>query len=99
MCVYISNSIFFIIFFEESVNRLNPRGNGDNENFVNTRATIVTYLECRKNVAQGAGGHAVDGCQDFIASPGEEGAPSTLICGACGCNRSFHRKLVTVLSE
>ena len=98
MCVFLIQ-FFFVICLGESVNRLNPRGNGDNENFVNTQATVVTYLECQKNVAEGAGGHAVDGCQEFIGSGGEEGAPSTLICGACGCNRSFHRRVVTVLSE
>lgn len=77
--------------------RLNPRGNGDTENFVNTRATVITYMECQKNHAEARGGHAVDGCQEFMASGGEEDTTPTSTCAACGCTRSFHRRLVTAL--
>ncbi|XP_044488748.1 zinc-finger homeodomain protein 1-like [Mangifera indica] len=49
------------------------------------------YRECLKNHAVGMGGHAVDGCGEFIAA-GEEGTLDALKCAACNCHRNFHRK-------
>lgn len=49
------------------------------------------YKECLKNHAVGIGGHAVDGCGEFIAA-GEEGSLESLKCAACNCHRNFHRK-------
>ncbi|KAJ0984672.1 hypothetical protein J5N97_003028 [Dioscorea zingiberensis] len=49
------------------------------------------YRECLKNHAVGIGGHAVDGCGEFLAA-GEEGTLDGLRCAACGCHRNFHRK-------
>jgi ZF-HD class homeobox domain-containing protein len=49
------------------------------------------YRECLKNHAVGVGGHAVDGCGEFMAA-GEEGSIDALRCAACGCHRNFHRK-------
>ncbi|CAM0951760.1 unnamed protein product [Alopecurus aequalis] len=49
------------------------------------------YRECLKNHAVGIGGHAVDGCGEFIAA-GEEGSIDALRCAACGCHRNFHRR-------
>ncbi|TVU05497.1 hypothetical protein EJB05_48663, partial [Eragrostis curvula] len=49
------------------------------------------YRECLKNHAVGIGGHAVDGCGEFMAA-GEEGSLDALRCAACGCHRNFHRK-------
>ncbi|KAG0471612.1 hypothetical protein HPP92_016158 [Vanilla planifolia] len=49
------------------------------------------YRECLKNHAVGLGGHAVDGCGEFLAA-GEEGTLEGLRCAACGCHRNFHRK-------
>lgn len=49
------------------------------------------YRECLKNHAVGIGGHAVDGCGEFIAA-GEEGTIDALRCAACNCHRNFHRK-------
>ncbi|XP_050204442.1 zinc-finger homeodomain protein 1-like [Mercurialis annua] len=49
------------------------------------------YRECLKNHAVGLGGHAVDGCGDFIAA-GAEGTLDALKCAACNCHRNFHRK-------
>ncbi|RLN04502.1 uncharacterized protein C2845_PM13G20360 [Panicum miliaceum] len=49
------------------------------------------YRECLKNHAVGIGGHAVDGCGEFMAA-GEEGSIDALRCAACGCHRNFHRK-------
>ncbi|KAG1366575.1 zinc-finger homeodomain protein 2 [Cocos nucifera] len=51
------------------------------------------YRECLKNHAVSIGGHAVDGCGEFMAA-GEEGTLDALRCAACGCHRNFHRKEV-----
>lgn len=51
----------------------------------------VRYRECQKNHAVGIGGHAVDGCCEFLAA-GEEGTLEAVICAACNCHRNFHRK-------
>ncbi|GMY13649.1 mini zinc finger protein 2-like [Fagus crenata] len=53
----------------------------------------VRYGECQKNHAAGVGGHAVDGCREFMAS-GEEGTSNALTCAACGCHRNFHKREV-----
>ncbi|VFQ93583.1 unnamed protein product [Cuscuta campestris] len=49
------------------------------------------YRECLKNHAVGIGGHAVDGCGEFIPA-GEDGSLDALKCAACNCHRNFHRK-------
>ncbi|KAK3130287.1 hypothetical protein QOZ80_6BG0491360 [Eleusine coracana subsp. coracana] len=49
------------------------------------------YRECLKNHAVGIGGHALDGCGEFMAA-GEEGTLDALRCAACNCHRNFHRK-------
>ncbi|XP_068641556.1 zinc-finger homeodomain protein 1-like [Aristolochia californica] len=49
------------------------------------------YRECLKNHAVNIGGHAVDGCGEFLAA-GEEGTLDALKCAACNCHRNFHRK-------
>ncbi|KAI3451205.1 hypothetical protein Pfo_007870 [Paulownia fortunei] len=49
------------------------------------------YKECLKNHAVGIGGHAVDGCGEFLPA-GEEGTLESLKCAACNCHRNFHRK-------
>ncbi|KAJ8430074.1 hypothetical protein Cgig2_008521 [Carnegiea gigantea] len=54
--------------------------------------SIVGYAECQKNHAASIGGYAVDGCREFMAS-GAQGTSNALLCAACGCHRSFHRKL------
>ncbi|KAE8800922.1 ZF-HD homeobox protein [Hordeum vulgare] len=46
------------------------------------------YRECLRNHAAAQGGHAVDGCGEFMPS----GANDLLSCAACGCHRSFHRR-------
>ena len=51
----------------------------------------VRYKECQKNHAVSIGGHAVDGCCEFLAA-GEEGTLEAVICAACNCHRNFHRK-------
>ncbi|GLJ22095.1 hypothetical protein SUGI_0414270 [Cryptomeria japonica] len=53
----------------------------------------VKYRECLKNHAASIGGHAIDGCGDFMPS-GEEGTLEALKCAACNCHRNFHRREV-----
>ncbi|XP_073145078.1 zinc-finger homeodomain protein 9-like [Henckelia pumila] len=54
---------------------------------------VVTYKECLKNHAASLGGHAVDGCGEFMPSPASNPAePTSLKCAACGCHRNFHRR-------
>ncbi|XP_075482188.1 zinc-finger homeodomain protein 11-like [Primulina tabacum] len=54
---------------------------------------VVTYRECMKNHAATLGGHAVDGCGEFMLSPSSTNSdPTSLICAACGCHRNFHRR-------
>lgn len=53
----------------------------------------VRYRECLKNHAASIGGHAIDGCGDFMPS-GEDGSLEALRCAACNCHRNFHRREV-----
>lgn len=55
------------------------------------RSGTTRYRECLKNHAVNIGGHAVDGCGEFMAA-GEEGTLDALKCAACNCHRNFHRK-------
>uniref|UniRef100_A0A1J3JG58 Zinc-finger homeodomain protein 9 n=1 Tax=Noccaea caerulescens TaxID=107243 RepID=A0A1J3JG58_NOCCA len=53
----------------------------------------VTYKECLKNHAAAIGGHALDGCGEFMPSPSFlPSDPTSLKCAACGCHRNFHRR-------
>ncbi|CAH2079908.1 unnamed protein product [Thlaspi arvense] len=54
---------------------------------------IFTYKECLKNHAAALGGHALDGCGEFMPSPSSISTdPTSLKCAACGCHRNFHRR-------
>ncbi|XXG87644.1 hypothetical protein AAC387_Pa11g2279 [Persea americana] len=63
-----------------------------------TTTTISTskqplYKECLRNHAASLGGHALDGCCEFMPSPlSSPSDPSSLKCAACGCHRNFHRR-------
>lgn len=57
----------------------------------NTLKKAVKYRECLKNHAASMGGHALDGCGEFMPS-GEEGSLEALKCAACDCHRNFHRR-------
>lgn len=59
-----------------------------------SRKGVIRYRECLKNHAVSIGGHAVDGCCEFMAA-GEEGTLDALRCAACNCHRNFHRKECT----
>ncbi|CAO2816307.1 unnamed protein product [Amaranthus hypochondriacus] len=53
----------------------------------------VVYKECLKNHAANSGGHALDGCGEFMPVPNASSAdPTSLKCAACGCHRNFHRR-------
>ncbi|GMH26163.1 hypothetical protein Nepgr_028006 [Nepenthes gracilis] len=53
----------------------------------------VAYKECLRNHAASMGGHAVDGCCEFMPSPTATPTdPTSLKCAACGCHRNFHRR-------
>ena len=54
---------------------------------------IVRYMECMHNHAASLGYYSIDGCCEFLKD-GVDGTPESLICAACGCHRSFHRKEV-----
>ncbi|KAI5435579.1 hypothetical protein KIW84_022120 [Lathyrus oleraceus] len=66
-------------------------GNGNGNSNSGGFSSTVRYRECQKNHAVSFGGHAVDGCCEFI-SAGEEGTLEAVICAACNCHRNFHRK-------
>ncbi|KAG2584133.1 zinc-finger homeodomain protein 9-like [Panicum virgatum] len=52
------------------------------------------YRECLKNHAARLGGHALDGCGEFMPAPEADPAdPGSLRCAACGCHRNFHRRV------
>ncbi|KFK26902.1 hypothetical protein AALP_AA8G308300 [Arabis alpina] len=54
---------------------------------------IFTFKECLKNHAASLGGHALDGCGEFMPSPSSISTdPTSLKCAACGCHRNFHRR-------
>lgn len=51
------------------------------------------YKECLKNHAASMGGHALDGCGEFMPAATSIAAdPTSLKCAACGCHRNFHRR-------
>ncbi|PSR99839.1 Zinc-finger homeodomain protein [Actinidia chinensis var. chinensis] len=68
-----------------------PKMGGGGEAAALRRGGQVRYRECKKNHAVSIGGHAVDGCGEFMPA-GDDGTLDTLICAACNCHRSFHRK-------
>ncbi|GKV08730.1 hypothetical protein SLEP1_g20322 [Rubroshorea leprosula] len=54
---------------------------------------VITYKECLKNHAATLGGHALDGCGEFMPSSSATPTdPTSLKCAACGCHRNFHRR-------
>ncbi|AES77411.1 putative transcription factor ZF-HD family [Medicago truncatula] len=62
-------------------------------NHHNNHQPTITYKECLKNHAANLGGHALDGCGEFMTSPTATPTdPTSLKCAACGCHRNFHRR-------
>ncbi|KAK7307252.1 hypothetical protein VNO77_40146 [Canavalia gladiata] len=58
---------------------------------IGTAGAKARYRECLKNHAVSIGGHALDGCGEFMPA-GTEGTLDALKCAACNCHRNFHRK-------
>ncbi|GMI87386.1 hypothetical protein HRI_002407900 [Hibiscus trionum] len=54
---------------------------------VHHQPMLVSYKECLKNHAATLGGHALDGCGEFMPTD-----PASFKCVACGCHRNFHRR-------
>jgi ZF-HD homeobox protein with Cys/His-rich dimerization domain len=56
---------------------------------------VIKYLfkECLRNHDASIGGHATDGCGEFMPG-GEEGSTEALRSAACECHRNFHRREV-----
>ncbi|KAE8683063.1 Zinc-finger homeodomain protein 11 [Hibiscus syriacus] len=56
---------------------------------IHQKPMVVSYKECLKNHAASLGGHALDGCGEFMPTPTN---PGSFKCAACGCHRNFHRR-------
>lgn len=55
----------------------------------------VVYKECMRNHAASLGRVAYDGCLEFLEGGlrPDDNTRDELLCAACGCHRSFHRKI------
>ncbi|XP_074294495.1 zinc-finger homeodomain protein 2-like [Silene latifolia] len=69
----------------------NNNNNNNNSSNKKHSAVVPRYRECLKNHAVNIGGHAVDGCGEFMPA-GPDGTIDALKCAACNCHRNFHRK-------
>ncbi|KAL8104694.1 zinc-finger homeodomain protein 2-like [Apium graveolens] len=56
--------------------------------FNNNKHHQLTYKECLKNHAASIGGHALDGCGEFMPTTDS----NSLKCAVCDCHRNFHRQ-------
>lgn len=73
--------------------RHNPHHHHHHQHHFTIPQLVVTYRECLKNHAATLGGHALDGCGEFMPSQSANPAdPTSLKCAACGCHRNFHRR-------
>ncbi|CAJ2665669.1 transcription factor HB29-like protein [Trifolium pratense] len=74
-------------------NTHNHHNNHHHNNNNNNNNVVVTYKECLKNHVATLGGHALDGCCEFMPSPtATSDDPASIKCAACGCHRNFHRR-------
>ncbi|CAO2834454.1 unnamed protein product [Amaranthus hypochondriacus] len=80
------------------INSVPSRSRVNQSSIGERRSGVVRYRECLKNHAVNMGGHAVDGCGEFMAA-GEEGTLDALKCAACNCHRNFHRKETDIISS
>ncbi|KAL5539298.1 hypothetical protein UlMin_043718 [Ulmus minor] len=72
--------------------KMQTSGGGGTEGVTGqAQARKPRYRECQKNHAIGIGGHALDGCGEFMPA-GADGTLDALKCAACSCHRNFHRK-------
>ncbi|XP_065856645.1 zinc-finger homeodomain protein 9 [Euphorbia lathyris] len=73
--------------------RTTPHSHHHHHHHLTVPPVIVTYKECLKNHAASIGGHALDGCGEFMPSPNATHTdPTSFKCAACGCHRNFHRR-------
>ena len=70
---------------------------------VSNTVITVEYKECMRNHAASLGGHANDGCGEFMPLGTtnnnnnvvkDQQHENSLTCAACGCHRNFHRREV-----
>ncbi|CAI9108815.1 OLC1v1008508C1 [Oldenlandia corymbosa var. corymbosa] len=63
----------------------------------------VKYMECLKNHAAAIGGHATDGCGEFMPAGDDpangKATEQALKCAACQCHRNFHRKITELVVD
>ncbi|XP_059283657.1 zinc-finger homeodomain protein 9-like [Lycium ferocissimum] len=82
--------------FSITTNGVLKRHNNNNPVYLHHHpvpVVAVVYKECLKNHAATIGGHAVDGCGEFMPSfTATATDPTSLKCAACGCHRNFHRR-------
>ncbi|GMN45144.1 hypothetical protein TIFTF001_014345 [Ficus carica] len=82
----------------KNMSATNPNNNLNNKNILNSNCNdVVKYRECMRNHAASLGGHANDGCGEFMPSSAAadncvDSSSSSLTCAACGCHRNFHRR-------
>lgn len=77
------------------INKIHPLSrHTKNPSPVHSNPILYNYKECLKNHAVAVGGHALDGCGEFMPS-GPHGSLDALKCAACHCHRNFHRKDIT----
>ncbi|XP_050381525.1 zinc-finger homeodomain protein 9-like [Argentina anserina] len=82
-----------ISFSNGVLKRHNPAHLHHHNSNIPVTPVVVSYKECLKNHAASLGGHALDGCGEFMPSPTATPAdPTSLKCAACGCHRNFHRR-------
>ncbi|PON85029.1 Octamer-binding transcription factor [Trema orientale] len=78
-----------------------PKSSADKNGLKSTNSnTNVKYRECMRNHAASIGGHANDGCGEFMpcgSALEDSTSGDSLSCAACGCHRNFHRREVILL--
>lgn len=77
--------------YDNNPGRLRIPASGADSSAATATGKRPRYRECMKNHAVGIGGHALDGCCEFLAA-GADGTLDALKCAACNCHRNFHRK-------
>ncbi|KAM7250956.1 hypothetical protein ACFE04_022839 [Oxalis oulophora] len=80
--------------FTTSLLKIQPFNNNHQQQQQPPSSMVVpSYKECLRNHAATLGGHALDGCGEFMPSSNATPFdPTSLTCAACGCHRNFHRR-------
>eukprot|EP01018_Ginkgo_biloba_P038554 Gb_07470 [translate_table: standard] len=88
----VGNGVVVVVHQDEvnpNINNANTHPNPPNPTEMTKPEKIVRHKECQRNHAANIGGHALDGCGEFMPS-----AEDALKCAACSCHRNFHRREV-----